>query len=102
MPAVVEMASSGTTERRSRTFIASSSNSSRPSESSIRGVYTRRFIGDQSRLLVCMATNYYAGTSDFAREFDQLYKQVRFNEYCTLLVNLNGVGAGREILCARN
>jgi hypothetical protein len=28
--------------------------------------------GDRSRLLVCMATNYYAGTSGFSREFDQL------------------------------
>jgi len=28
--------------------------------------------GDRSRLLVCMATNYYAGTSGFSREFKQL------------------------------
>jgi hypothetical protein len=36
------------------------------------GLYNGGSFGDRSRLIVCMATNYYAGTGDFAREFDQL------------------------------
>ena len=50
----------------------------------------------------CMVINYYAGTSDFACEFDQLLQasSVQCTKYIT--INLNGASASREILCARN